>query len=70
MKAWEFWISFFHMGAAYYAIQLVRCVLISFAVFAVILLLRKTLLKNRGFLKGALWSLLLPVLFAGKMKFF
>lgn len=70
MKAWEFWISFFHMGAAYYAIQLVRCTLISFAVFVVVLFLRKTLLKNRVFLKGALWSLLLPVLFAGKMKFF
>ena len=57
MKAWEFWISFFHMGAAYYAIQLVRCTLISFAVFMVVLLLRKTLLKNRVFLKGALWSI-------------
>lgn len=54
----------------YYAIQLVRCALVSFAVFAVVFLLRKTLLKNRVFLKGALWSLFVPVLFAGKMKFF
>ena len=54
----------------YYTIQLVRCALVSFAVFAVVFLLRKTLFKNRVFLKGALWSLFVPVLFAGKMKFF
>lgn len=54
----------------YYTIQLVRCALVSFAVFAVVFLLRKTLLKNRVFLKGALWSLFVPALFVGKMKFF
>lgn len=70
MTVSEFWISFLNMGAAYYAMQLVRCVLISFVVFAVVFLLRKTLLKNKVFLKGALWSLFIPVLFAGKMKFF
>lgn len=70
MNGQEFWISFFDFCAVYYVIQLVRCVLISFAVCAVVFLLRKTLLKNRVFLKGALWCLFLPVLFAGKMKFF
>ena len=54
----------------YYTIQLVRCALVSFAVFAAIFLLRKTMFKNRVFLKGALWSLFFPVLFAGKLKFF
>ena len=29
---------------------------------------RKTLLKNKVFLKGALWSLFVPVSFAGKIK--
>lgn len=54
----------------YYTIQLVRCALVSSAVFAVVFLLRKTLFKDKIFLKGALWSLFVPVLFAGKMKFF
>ena len=62
--------GFLNFGALYYTIQLVRCALMSAAVFAVVFLLRKTLLKNRVFLKGALWSLFLPILFVGKMKFF
>lgn len=56
--------------AVYYVIQLVRCVLISLAVFAFVFTLRKTVLKNRVFLKGALWSLFIPVLFMGRMQFF
>ena len=54
----------------YYTIQLIRCAFISFLVLAFVFLLRNTMLKNKIFLKGALWSLFLPVLFAGKMKFF
>lgn len=73
MRAWIFWnsgISFFNLCAVYYVIQLVRCVLFSFVVFACVSVLRKTALKNKVFLKGALWSLFIPVLFVGKMKFF
>lgn len=73
MTARVFWnggISFFNICAAYYVIQLVRCVLLSFVVFALVLTLRRTVLKNKVFLKGALWSLFIPVLFVGKMKFF
>ena len=73
MTAWEFWnsgIHFLNTCAVYYVIQLVRCVLFSFVVFAFVYTLRKTALKKRVFLKGALWSLFIPVLFVGKMKFF
>ena len=71
MRAWaERMTELLDFCSLYYTIQLVRCALVSFAVFAVVFLLRKTLLKNRVFLKGALWSLFVPVLFAGKMKFF
>lgn len=63
-------ISFFNLCAVYYVTQLLKCVQISFPVFVLVLLLRKTLLKNRVFLKGILWSLFIPVLFVGKMKFF
>lgn len=63
-------LSFINLCAVYYVIQLVRCVMISFAVFAFVFLLRKTVLKNRVFLKGMLWSLFIPVLFVGKLKFF
>lgn len=63
-------IQLFNFCAVYYVIQLVRCVLFSFVVFAFVVLMRKTVLKNSVFLKGALWSLFLPVLFVGKLKFF
>lgn len=56
--------------SVYYTIQLVRCAMISLVVSAAVLLLRKTPLRDRVFLKGALWSLFIPVLFVGKMKFF
>ncbi len=73
MTVWEFGenvISFFNLSSVYYVIQLLKCVQISFVVFAIVFLLRRTLAKNRVFLKGALWSLFIPVLFAGKIKFF
>ena len=56
--------------ALYYTIQLVRCALISVIVYMAVVLLRKTIFKNRVFGKGALWIFFLPILFAGKMKFF
>lgn len=65
-----FIFQFLHAGVVYYAMQLVRCALLSYAVFALICLLRKTAGRNRIFLRGALWSLLFPVLFTGRMKFF
>ncbi len=73
MTVQEFWnsgIHFLNLCAVYYVMQLARCVLLSFMVFVLIFLLRKTVLKNRVFLKGAIWSLFIPVLFIGKMKFF
>lgn len=73
MTVQEFWnsvISFLNLGAVYYVIQLLKCVQISFMVSAFVFFLRKTLLKNKVFLKGLLWSLFLPVLFVGKIKFF
>ena len=63
-------IQFLNLCSVYYVLQLVRCVLFSFVVFAFVYALRKTVLKNKVFLKGALWSLFIPVLFVGKMKFF
>ncbi len=63
-------IRFLNLCAVYYVIQLVRCVLFSFVVFAFVFALRKTVLKNKIFLKSALWSMFIPVLFVGKMKFF
>ncbi len=63
-------IHFLNVCAVYYVVQLVRCMLFSFAVYALVFTLRKTALKNKVFLKGALWSLFIPVLFVGRMKFF
>lgn len=63
-------ISLLNLCAVYYVIQLIRCAIVSLVVFAIVFLLRKALMKNSVFLKGALWSLFVPVLFVGKMKFF
>lgn len=63
-------ISVLDFASVYYVILLVRSALLSFAVCAVVFSLRKTVWKNRVFLKGALWSLFIPILFMGKMKFF
>lgn len=73
MTVQEFWnsgISFLNLAAVYYMIQILKCVQISFVIAAFVFLLRKTLLKNRVFLKGAIWGLFLPALFVGKIKFF
>lgn len=69
-EIWNSGISFLNFAAVYYVIQLLKCVQISFVIYAFVFLLRKTLLKNKVFLKGALWSMFIPVLFAGKIKFF
>lgn len=73
MTVQEFWnsgISFLNLCSVYYVTQLLKCVQISFLVFALVFFLRKTLLKNRVILKGLLWSMFVPVLFVGKVKFF
>lgn len=73
MTVQEFWdsgIGLLNVCALYYVIQLLRCVLLSFPVCAIVFTLRKTVLKNRVFLKGAVWSLFIPVLFMGRMRFF
>ena len=56
--------------AFYYTVQLVRCVMISVVVSVFVIVLRKTVLKDKIFLKGAAWALFIPTLFAGRMKFF
>lgn len=73
MTVQEFWdsgIGLLNVCTLYYVIQLLRCVLLSFPVCAIVFTLRKTVLKNRVFLKGAVWSLFIPVLFMGRMRFF
>lgn len=73
MSIQEFVYSFFQLlniSTVYYILQIVRCALISYFVFAFVWFMRKTVLANKVFLKGALWSLFLPVLFAGRMKLF
>lgn len=63
-------LHFLNFCIFYYTVLLVRCVLVSLAVFAAVILMRKTILKNSVFLKGAIWALFIPVLFTGRMKFF
>lgn len=73
MTVQEFWnngTDLLNVCVLYYVIQLLRCVLLSFPVCAIVFTLRKTVLKNRVFLKGAVWSLFIPVLFMGRLHFF
>lgn len=70
LETWGRFVKYLDCFAVYYAIQLGRCVLFSFAVLALVLMLRRTLLKNRIFLKGFSWTLFLVVPFVGKLKLF
>lgn len=63
-------ISLLNWCAVYYVTQLLKCVQISFLVFLCVFLLRRILPENKVFVKGALWALFIPVLFAGRMKFY
>lgn len=69
-QLWNSGIRFLDLAVVYFALQLVRCAVISVAVVALILIVRQTVLKNCIFLKGAMWGMLLPVPFMGRMKFF
>ncbi len=59
-----------NLVVVYYSVQILRCALFSFPVLGFVLILRKTVFNNTVFLKGMLWSLFIPLVFIGKMKFF
>lgn len=63
-------VEYLDCFAAYYSIQLGRCVLFSFAALAVVLLLRHTCFKNRIFLKGMCWAVFFVIPFVGRLKLF
>lgn len=67
---WRTFLQFADAIFIYFAEFLGRSAIISVAVMAVILILRKTVLKRNVFGKGLIWGLLVPVLFVGKLKFF
>ena len=56
--------------AAYISVVMGQCVLFSFFLFLLILLLRRILPGKAVFLKGLLWEILLIAPFLGKLKLF
>lgn len=56
--------------SAYFTIQLVRCVCISFLLTGFIMLLRRFIFPNQIFIKGMLWAFLLPLPFLGRLKLY
>lgn len=56
--------------SVYYSIQIGHCILISWVMLVLVLLLRKTVFRNRVYAKGSLWLLFLPVLLSGRLHFF
>ena len=69
---WDFesFLRFLNQCSVYFSIQLGRCVLFSFVVLGIVLVLRCSILKEKIFLKGMLWSVFLLVPFVGKLEFF
>ena len=62
--------EFFHFVCVYYATILGFCALMSVIVIGIIMLLRSTLLSKSIFGKAALWALMIPCLFCGKLHFY
>ena len=65
----SFW-WFLSQCSVYFSIQLGRCVLFSFVVLGIVLVLRCSILKEKIFLKGMMWSIFLLVPFVGKLELF
>ncbi len=59
--------SFLEFVCVYYSTILGFCVIISVFVLGIIMILRSTLFARSIFGKGALWCLLIPVIFSGKL---
>ena len=51
-------------------IELGMCVIVSFFALEAVLIIRRTILKDKVFAKGMLWSVLVLVPFVGKLKLF
>ena len=62
--------EFFHFVCVYFATILGFCALMSVIVIGIIMLLRSTLLSKSIFGKAALWALMIPCLFCGKLHFY
>ena len=61
-------LSMLDFCAVYFMTLLGRCVIFSLPVLGIILLLRKTVLRNSTFAKGAVWASMLPVLLVGRLS--
>ncbi|MBE5823957.1 MAG: M56 family metallopeptidase [Butyrivibrio sp.] len=62
--------GFLEFVCVYYSTILGFCAIISVFVLGIIMTLRSTLFSGSTFVKGALWCLLIPVLFCGKLHAF
>lgn len=56
--------------AVYYTTQLVRCLMFSYIVFGVVMLLRKFLFLKHPFAKGMLWGIVCILPFLGRLRIF
>lgn len=66
----DYFLWFLKQCSVYYAVKLGRCVMFSIIVLLLVLVLRKTVFKNLIFVKGAIWTVFLPVPFIGKLNLF
>lgn len=63
-------LNFLDFSIAYFVVVLGQCVKISFFLFLLVLLLRRTLLEKTVFLKGMSWGIFFTAPFLGKLKLF
>lgn len=70
MPEWRQFAGLINFGTVYYATQLVRCAALSFVLAGLVTLLRRTIFRERTFLRGMLWSSFLLIPFLGRLKLF
>lgn len=62
--------GFLDACAVYFAVQLVRCAIVPLPLTGIVMLIRKTLVRNQPFAKGMLWTVFLLVPFIGRLRLF
>lgn len=62
--------GFLDACAVYFAVQLVRCAIVSLPLTGIVMLIRKMIVRNQPFAKGMLWAVFLLVPFIGRLRLF
>lgn len=70
MLDWSQFVTILDFYIVYFSTQLVRCVVFSFVLLGLVMLLRKMLFSEQVFFRGMLWTSFLIIPFLGRLKLF